>query len=181
MRERLRSHLTYANVMSTIAVFAVVAGGSAWAASKIGTNDIQNSAVTAKKLHKHAVTKKKLKSHAVSGGKISGDQRTLWAAVQPDGTIDDQSGGIKVEAVGSGHYAVNFGKKVSGRALVVSGAKGREIADAALCNGGTGVGEDCSPTAPNDKKHVRVDTALAGSVTPATFTDFPFYIAALPK
>jgi hypothetical protein len=28
---RIRRHLTYANVMSTIAVFAVLAGGGAWA------------------------------------------------------------------------------------------------------------------------------------------------------
>jgi hypothetical protein len=33
---RIRPHLTYPNVMSTIAVFAVLAGGTAWAASKIG-------------------------------------------------------------------------------------------------------------------------------------------------
>ena len=44
---RIRAHLTYSNVMSTIAVFGVLAGGSAWAASKIGTNEIEPGAVTA--------------------------------------------------------------------------------------------------------------------------------------
>ena len=45
---RIRPHLTYSNVMSTIAVFGVLAGGSAWAASKIGTNQIKRGAVTGK-------------------------------------------------------------------------------------------------------------------------------------
>lgn len=66
---RLRPHLTYSNVMSTIAVFGVLAGGSAWAASKIGTNEIEPGAVTAKKLHKNAVTTKKIKDDAVTGDK----------------------------------------------------------------------------------------------------------------
>ena len=65
---RIRPHLTYANVMSTIAVFGVL-GGSAWAASKINTNQIEKGAVTAKKLHKNAVTTKKIKDEAVTGDK----------------------------------------------------------------------------------------------------------------
>jgi hypothetical protein len=66
---RIRANLTYSNVMSTIAVFGVLAGGSAWAASKIGTNEIEPGAVTAKKLHKNAVTTKKIKDDAVTGDK----------------------------------------------------------------------------------------------------------------
>jgi hypothetical protein len=65
----IRANLTYSNVMSTIAVFGVLAGGSAWAASKIGTNEIAPGAVTAKKLHKNAVTTKKIKDDAVTGDK----------------------------------------------------------------------------------------------------------------
>jgi hypothetical protein len=66
---RIRPHLTYSNVMSTIAVFAVLAGGSAWAASKIGTNQIKKGAVTAKKLHNNAVTTAKIRDDAVTGAK----------------------------------------------------------------------------------------------------------------
>jgi hypothetical protein len=101
-------------------------------------------------------------------------------AVQSNGTIADQSGGISVTALGSGSYVIDFGEDVSGRALMAAGVKARNIADVNLCNGGAGVGSDCSPFAPNDNQHVGVNTALAAT-TPATFTDLPFYVAALPK
>jgi hypothetical protein len=65
MAERLRQRLSYANVMATIAVFGLLAGGGAYAASKIDTNDIQNGAVTTKKIKNGAVTRKKLKPGAV--------------------------------------------------------------------------------------------------------------------
>jgi hypothetical protein len=146
-------------VVASVALFVAV-GGISWAATTIGTNDIENGAVTKKKL--------------------SGDQRTLWAAVKSNGTVAGQSGGITVKDLGQGSYVVNFHKKVSGRALVASGVNGKVIADATLCNGGSGVGSDCSDFAPNDKRHVGVNTALAFSA-PADFTNLPFYVAALPK
>ena len=176
-------------VIATIALFVAI-GGISWAAATIGTSDIKNGAVTAKKLHKNAVTNKKIKNNAVNSAKLqdgavsradqSGDQRTLWAAVQSNGTVADQSGGISVTALGGGGYVIAFGEDVSGRALVATGINARVIADAILCNGGTGVGTDCSPDAPNDSKHVGVNTALAAT-TPATLTNLPFYVAALPK
>lgn len=70
--ERIRRYLTYANVMSTIAIFGVLAGGSAFAASKIGTNQIKNGAVTTEKLHDKAVTKPKLGDAAVTTAKLQG-------------------------------------------------------------------------------------------------------------
>ncbi len=70
---RIRSHLTYANVVSTLCLF-ILLGGIGYAASKIGTSDIENGAVTAKKLHKKAVTTKKLRNGAVNSAKIANRQ-----------------------------------------------------------------------------------------------------------
>lgn len=56
-----------------VAVMALVValGGSAWAVSKVGTNQIKNKAVTAPKLRNNAVTAPKLKAGAVTGPKIA--------------------------------------------------------------------------------------------------------------
>ncbi len=179
MRNLRRLRPSPAMVVASIALFVAI-GGISWAAATIGTNDIENGAVTAKKLDKKAVTTKKIKKEAVSGAKLSGDQRTLWVAVKSDGTIAEQSGGIKVKALGGGGYVIDFGEDVSGRALVASGTNARVIADAILCNGGSGVGTDCKPDAPNDSQHVGVNTALAATA-PAVLTNLPFYVAALPQ
>ena len=63
---RLRDHLTYANIMATIAVFGVLAGGSAYAVSKVDTQDIANQAISTKKIQPGAVTGKKLADGAVA-------------------------------------------------------------------------------------------------------------------
>ena len=57
--------LSYANVMSTIAVFGVLAGGSAYAASKIGPQDIAKNAVRDKHIKKNQVKAKHVAKNAV--------------------------------------------------------------------------------------------------------------------
>src|SRR2546421_174074 len=76
MRARLKGRLTYANVMSTLAVFGMLATGSAFAASQIGTKDIKAAAVTASKLHKNAVTTPKIKKRAITGAKVASHSLT---------------------------------------------------------------------------------------------------------
>ena len=68
---RIPEHMTYANVMATIAVFGMVAGGSAYAISKIDTRDIAAGAVTAKKLDGEAVKTSKLRAGAVTNDKLA--------------------------------------------------------------------------------------------------------------
>jgi hypothetical protein len=50
---------------------AVALGGTAWAATKIDTQDIKSKAVTSKKLDTAAVTAKKIADGAVTSGKIA--------------------------------------------------------------------------------------------------------------
>lgn len=61
MLRRLRQHLTYANVVSTLCLF-VLLGGTAWAvaANSVGTTQLKDGAVTTPKLRDRAVTQAKL-------------------------------------------------------------------------------------------------------------------------
>jgi hypothetical protein len=67
--KQIRKRLTYANVMSSIAVF-IVLGGAAFAATKlpknsVGTKQLKNNSVTTKKIKKDAVTGAKVKESSL--------------------------------------------------------------------------------------------------------------------
>jgi hypothetical protein len=66
--ESVRKRLTYANVMSSIAVFLVLGGGAAFAAAKLGKNTVGT-----KQLKNNAVTTAKIKNGAVTGAKLKLD------------------------------------------------------------------------------------------------------------
>lgn len=73
--KQIRKRLTYANVMSTIAVFLVIGGASAFAATELGKNSVgtkqlKANAVTSAKIKKEAVGTAKIKNGAVGAGKI---------------------------------------------------------------------------------------------------------------
>ncbi|HYZ29938.1 MAG TPA: hypothetical protein VE570_12830 [Thermoleophilaceae bacterium] len=70
----IRRRLTFANVMSTIAVFCAL-GGGAYAAvtlpkNSVGTKQLKKNAVVNGKLGKNAVTNAKLGNNAVTGAKV---------------------------------------------------------------------------------------------------------------
>ncbi len=68
---RIRKRLTYANVMSSLAVFLVLGGGAAYAAKKIGTNQLKGASVTTAKIKKNAVTASKIKKGSITTPKIA--------------------------------------------------------------------------------------------------------------
>jgi hypothetical protein len=73
--KQIHKQLTYANVMSSIAVFLVL-GGGAYALGRlprhsVGVTQLKAGAVTAPKLHRNAVTSAKIRYGAVDGGKIA--------------------------------------------------------------------------------------------------------------
>ena len=72
---KFRNRLTYANVMSSIAVFLLLGGGAALAAGHLGKNTVgakqlKKNAVSTAKIKKEAVTTAKLKKDAVNGAKV---------------------------------------------------------------------------------------------------------------
>jgi hypothetical protein len=67
----LRSKLTYANVIATLALFLALSGGVVWAANKIGAKQLKANSVTTAKIKKNAVTAKKIKSGAITNTKLA--------------------------------------------------------------------------------------------------------------
>ncbi len=61
----MRFRLTYANVVSTLALVFAIGGGAAFAAAQIGTRQIEANAVTTGKIAPGSVTSKRLARHAV--------------------------------------------------------------------------------------------------------------------
>jgi hypothetical protein len=78
VRTRLRQRPTYANVMSTLAVF-IALGGSSYAALTISGSDIQNRSIPAKKLKRNSITGREVResrlnrvSHARRADRLGG-------------------------------------------------------------------------------------------------------------
>lgn len=106
--KQIRKRLTYANVMSTIAVFLVIGGASALAASQlgkntVGTKQLKNNAVTTSKIKKEAVTTAKIKKGAVTANKL---------AANSVATSNVANGAVTTEKIGEG--AVTSGKLAAG-------------------------------------------------------------------
>jgi len=70
--KQIRRHVTYANVMSSIAVFLILGGATAFAAiQKVGANEIKANSIKTGKIVKEAVTAGKLKKNAVTESRIA--------------------------------------------------------------------------------------------------------------
>jgi hypothetical protein len=90
--KRIREHLTYANVMTTVLAFIVLAGGTAFAAGQLAKNSVgkkqlKANAVTTTKIKKGAVTKAKIKDGAVDAAKIK--DGAVNGAKVADGSLGD--------------------------------------------------------------------------------------------
>jgi hypothetical protein len=179
--------LTYSNVVATLALFLVIAGGSAFAASKLGKNSVgtkqlKNNAVTTAKIKKEAVTGPKIKlstlgtvpsatnattaANAGNAATLGGQppstfaKASLWALVDKGGQIVHQSGGITVTHNGS-VYQVSFPIPLTGQA--VSATRAFTTSDtgnsAGVEVGVCGIGLNCVPLGlANDEKNALVVT-----------------------
>jgi hypothetical protein len=78
--KQIRRRLTYANVMSTIAVFFVIGGATAVAATQLAKNSVGS-----KQLKKNAVTGVKIKNGAVTSAKIA--DGSVITAKLADGSV----------------------------------------------------------------------------------------------
>jgi hypothetical protein len=75
--KQIRKRLTYANVMSSIAVFLILGGATAFAAlgkNSVGSKQLKKNAVTAAKIKKEAVTGAKIKKGSLLGTAFASGQ-----------------------------------------------------------------------------------------------------------
>jgi hypothetical protein len=80
MRKRLRPRITFANVVSCLALF-VALGSGAYAAghlpkNSVGTKQLKKNAVTTKKINNNAVTLKKIKRNSINSAKVKENSLT---------------------------------------------------------------------------------------------------------
>jgi hypothetical protein len=104
--KKLAAKLSYANVMSTIAVFLVLAGGGAYAAThlkknSVKTKNIKNAAVTKPKIAQQAVDTGNLVDKAAKQGKIG--QNAIITEKLADGAV----------TTGKTNFAVASGRVIS--------------------------------------------------------------------
>ena len=115
--QSIRARLTYANVMSSLAVFLILGGGAAIAAKskRIGTNQIKAGAITTGKLKNGAVIASKLAPGSVDASKLT------------PGSVDTSK--ISGQAIGNGQLQ---GDSVTGANVIESSLA--EVPSAASAN-----------------------------------------------
>jgi hypothetical protein len=174
MRNAKRFRPSPALVISLIALFVSVSG-VAWAAATIGTSDIKNGAVTAKKLHNKAVTTKKIKNNAVNDAKIAdgavGKTELADGAVGADqlGTVVQRTNNITVPANSAriqsqncqpGELALSVGANWNGASTV------GPVLQAATYLNGAGEPTGGSATGRNESASPRTLTVIVSCLEP---------------
>lgn len=129
--KQIRRRLTYANVMSSIAVFLVLGGATALAAglakNSVGSKQIKKNAVTSAKIKNNAVTSAKIKNGAVSGAKVNlSTLGKVPSAANADnaanaGHASSADSANNANTVGGNHivkFALNGGDNISKRQIL---------------------------------------------------------------
>jgi hypothetical protein len=94
----IRQRLTYANVMSSIAVFLILGGATAFAATKIGANQLKANSVKTGKIVKEAVTAGKIKKKAVTTSKLA--KEAVTGAKAKESTFGEVPSAANANALG---------------------------------------------------------------------------------
>ena len=145
--KQIRQRLTYANVMSSLAVFMVLGGGAAIAANlpkkSVGTPQLKANAVKTGKIGKNAVKTGKLGPAAVKTGKIAngavlttklGDLAVTSGKLANESVLTDK---IAPDAVTVGKLANNAvtTDKIAGEAVITGKLANDSVVAAKLASG----------------------------------------------
>ncbi len=118
--KKFGTRLTYANVVSSLALFLVLSGGAAYAAKKIGSHELRGGAVTTAKIKRSAVTRSKIKAGAISTAKIANGAVTNARLA---------SGSVSLEKLAPGFVAptaekLSHAARISAGGIVQAGSVG---------------------------------------------------------
>src|SRR6478609_1595842 len=160
----MRPKLSYANVVSSLALFIALTGASAYAAGQlanksVGEPQLRPGAVTADKIRKNAVTAPKVKEGAIKQGKLANG--SITAAKMTAGSV--ANGSLAANAVSNEKIApdaVTGEKVVEGTLSQVPSAARADFAASA---------ESANPLAfAHVNKDATLDTNLSKSVAFST-------------
>jgi hypothetical protein len=125
-----RPRLTYANIVSTVALFLALSGGAAYAASKVGSNDLANGAVHTRNVFKRAITSGKLavgavRSNQIVDGAVGSKQLAGGAVGSPqlaNGAVGSKQIGTAAVAPSNLEFPVFYAASPSGGSASVTEA-----------------------------------------------------------
>lgn len=159
--KKARKRLTYANVMSSLAVFLVLGGASAVAANQLGKNTVGS-----KQLKPNAVTTAKIKKDAVTGAKIKDGSITgTEINLARLGTVPSATNADNAKSAGTANSAktADTAAAVTGRTpffIRLGFGQDKTIAT----NGSVSLVASCFQEGGNDYAAVLVQTSQDGAV-----------------
>jgi hypothetical protein len=178
--KQIRKRLTYANVMSSIAVFLILGGATAFAASNlakksVGTPQLKNNAVTTAKIKNNAVTSAKIKGNAVSEAKIQSNavseakiqsNAVTTAKLKNEAVTGEKINKSTLGVVPSATTATNLNGQTSFY-VALSFGQSQTIAS----NGAVSLVAVCDQAAGKDRIRILMQTTQNGAVANG-FTDY---------
>ncbi|HEY6144874.1 MAG TPA: hypothetical protein VIV13_01260 [Solirubrobacterales bacterium] len=128
--KQIRKRLTYSNVMSSLAVFLVLGGATAFAAglakNSVGSKQLKKNAVTSAKIKNNAVTTAKIQNGAISGAKINLGSLGTVPSASHAGTADSANSAKSAENANTvgGHSIQKVFAKISKNSTTTLGTFG---------------------------------------------------------
>jgi len=156
----MKPKITYANVVSTLALFIALGGATAYAASKlpdrsVGEFQLRPGAVTAEKIRKGAVSAPKIKAEAIKQGKLAAGSVT--AAKMTQGSVASAS--IQDSSISNAKIAP---EAVSGDKALVSTFS--QVPSAARADFATAAESANPPAFARVSSEATIDSSLAKAI-----------------
>ena len=182
MLSRVRSNLSYANVVSTLCLF-ILLGGSAYAAVKIGSKQIMDNSIKSRDVKNGSLAGKDFKAGSLPAGPqgprggqgppgLAGAPATrLFGTVYGNGTLNYGSG-VTSSSGSNGLYHVVFNRSLRGcAALAMVGVglpRDRNVSNYTEgSRATTAIGVSAFLNDPNEERTVRVITTNNAGQTDA--------------